>query len=281
MLRITFRPLLLWAALLLAAGRPAGAEDLVTTSGRTFQNAEVLELTDTGLLVRHRGGTNAVAWADLSPALQERFRNDPRLAELRRKQLEIERLKRELADREAEIARLKTRPTPAPAPPAVPAAPAAATAPPASPPPAPAFTPAPPLTPSLDKLPPLQPGEVIAARDLVAQFKADPTGAQARYRKKQFRVRGEVAGFTATPFVRRYEVRLESPDKWLGVTGHFAYAEGCSAVYTKDGGRRLVARTGGTGESILHVVGERVVIQGRCQGLKGTEIVFTGCKLTR
>jgi hypothetical protein len=194
-------------------------------------------------------------------------------ADLKRKSEEVEKLRRDLDQKQRELEQLrkenerlrrdrKARPAVLPAAPARPA------------------TPAPPVTP-IETLPPLARTEVVELHNLVGHFVANPAAATARYAKNTFRLKGEVARFDTKLVIRNYEVLLEAPDNPTLVLCTFNYVDRYAAVYTKQHGEMLVARTTGGTEIPLHRIGDAVVILGTCQGLKHGEISFTGCQLVK
>src|SRR5438128_1390514 len=89
--------------LLAACASCAGAEDISTTNGELFKNAEVIRFEADGLVVRHDGGTNRIGWKELPAAARQRYRAEAR----KQKEKEVQRLKQDLARAESEAARLK------------------------------------------------------------------------------------------------------------------------------------------------------------------------------
>lgn len=56
-------------------------QSLETTNGRVFSSVEILKVDANGLIFRHSRGLAKVVFADLSPAIRERFGYDPAAAE--------------------------------------------------------------------------------------------------------------------------------------------------------------------------------------------------------
>ncbi len=148
----------------------------------------------------------------------------------------------------------------------------------------PAATNAPPPGPAvaaLRDLPPLQEGDLVSAPDLVTHFQADPAAATQRYSKKMLRVSGTVRAFSVGVLQRSYEVRLESPEKSVLLTCRFNYLDQYRSVITQQKGRVLVGRIDDRSVRTLLRLGDTVVIQGRCGGLKDGEITLGGCQVMR
>ncbi len=145
---------------------------------------------------------------------------------------------------------------------------------------APAPAPRKPVTP-MATLAPLRAAEVVDADDLIGHFQANPTVAAQRYEKKVFRVKGRIARFSVKVMTRNYDVVFESPEKAVIPVFNFNYVDKWVTVYTKQSGQALVGRTSGRTETTLLQLGEPVVIQGKCGGLKDGEIVFTNCEVVK
>jgi hypothetical protein len=286
--RIAFAALALFVVF---ASATALAEEIVTTSGRVLKEAGIVSIEGNFASVKHTGGTERLALSEIPQEMQENFRQ----REMRRKADEVETLKQELARREKELKQLQQdneklrRESAAKAAQegddalrreaeikklkeenerlgreqkqAVAAAVVAAA--PSKP---------------LDEVPPVNPTEVIEAKDLALYYKADPSAADQRFRKKIFRIRGVVDRFWPWPFVRRYDVGLESLEREIGLVCKFHYRDEWKAVYASDRGRVLMARLPGA-ERPLMKAGETVTIQGRCEGRDGRDVIFSGCAL--
>ena len=248
------------------------AEDITITDGRVFKNASVVKFEADGVVIKHDGGTKQIAWAELPVPLRERYQAEAR----QQKEAEIQKLKRDLARAEAEAAKLnqtgaqpKNEATP------LAAAPVKSfdSTTPRGPTPEPA-------KPAGD-LPSLKRDEIVDAADLVQQFKTDSSAAEERCQKKTFRVKGVIARFEAKLFRRQFEVILESPEKFMRVVLRFDYPDEYKSIYTIQSGQKLVGRPVENKVVTLMTVGDAVVFQGKCKGLRDTEIVFTGCKRDR
>ena len=248
------------------------AEDITTNDGRVFKNASVVKLEAAGVVIKHDGGTKQIAWAELPAPLRQRYQAEAR----QQKEAEIQKLKQDLARAEAEAAKLnQTEAQPknelkpsaaAPVKSSDSTTPRARTPGPAKP---------------AGDLPLVKRDEIVDAAELVQQFKTDSAAAEERCQKKTFRVKGVIQRFVTKLFRRQYEVILESPEKFLRVVSRFDYPDDYKSVYTIQNGQKLVGRPAENKAVTLMTVGDAVVFQGRCKGLRDAEIVFTGCKMVR
>ena len=130
-------------------------------------------------------------------------------------------------------------------------------------------------------LPPLGENEVVEAAELAVHFANQPEAARQRYVGRVFHVKGQVERFDVKLVVRRFDVLLDTGARGISVVCGFNYVDKYPAVYTKQKGRTLVARSGARGEAELMNVGDTVVIRGRCKGFKDGEVTFTGCEIVR
>jgi hypothetical protein len=240
--------------------------------GRVFKNASVVKLEANGVVIKHDGGTKQIAWVELPAPLRQRYQTEAR----RQKEAEVKKLKEDLARAEAEAAKLnqaEDRPRNATTPPATAPVKSSDSSTPRGNTPVPA-------KPTGDQSP-LKRDEIVDAAELVQQFKTDSTAAEAWYQKKTFRVKGVIQRFEAKLLRRQYEVILESPEKFMRVILRFDYPDDYKSVYTIQNGQKLVARPAENKEVTLMTVGDAIVVQGRCKGLRDAEIVLTGCKTIR
>jgi hypothetical protein len=257
---------LILPAFLLACLGFAAADDLTTVGGGTFKNAQVIRYDADGVVVKHDGGTNHIVWKELPATARQRYQAEAR----KQKDDEIQKLKQDLARAEAEAARLRPddgRPDTS----KESKKPADSTT----------LHTAVSTTPSVAELPPLKPDDILDANELVEQFKSDPPGADRRYRKKTFRVKGVVERFESRLFVRKYDVILESPDRFFRVVAAFDYPNDYRAVFSTRGGKTLVGKPAENKEVTLMQAGQAVMLQGTCKGARDAQIVFTGCALIR
>lgn len=190
-----------------------------------------------------------------------------RFEELERKEKELEKLKGDLSTAKVETARLKREKDDA-------VAKAAAGV---------AASPNEPLithvSPPLNSLPPLAKGETVNAMDLGNHYRTDAVAADARYRKKVFKVKGEIVGFDKPMISRNYHVLLRTPSRELRVLCTVTPPEKYRAVFTTQGGTQLTGSLPNGARVVLTKVGDTVVIEGRCAGLDGPMVEMSGCSL--
>ena len=250
--------------LLLSWPRFLQGDDLQTSEGTVFTNAAVIRYEAEGIVVKHDGGTNRVAWKQLPAPARQRHQAEAR----KQKEAEIQKLKQDLARAESEAAVLNEgdgqTPSPIDSQAKKPAHPPRA--------PEPASRP-------VAELPPVKPGEVLDAAELLQQFRTDPPGATRRYHNKSFRVRGVVERFEPKLFIRKYDVILESPDRFVRVAAGFDYPSDYRAIYTTQRGQTLVGKPAENSELTLMRVGQKIILEGKCKGARDTDIVFSGCRL--
>ncbi len=242
------------------------ADDLTTADGTVLKSVVVIKYEPGGIVVRHDGGTNRIAWDNLPAQARQRYQAEAR----KQKEGEIQKLKQDLARAEAEAARLRQDDEPSKGALRPPSekpskAPRARTA-------EAAFEP-------VAELPALNPDDTLDATELVQQFKNDPAGADRRYQGKTLRVQGVIERFEPKLFLRKYEVLLESPERFLRVVATFDYPDDYRTVYTTQRGQTLVGKPAENKVAILMRAGQTVVLQGKCKGGRDADISFTGCRL--
>lgn len=187
-----------------------------------------------------------------------------RLEELERKEKELDRMKGELSTAKTETVRLKKEKEEA-------VAKAAAV-----------IAAAPPevviqhVTPVLATLPPLAKGETVDALDLAGHYRADAAAADARYRKKVFKVKGEIVGFDKPLVTRNYHVHLRAADRLMRVVCAVVPPEKFSAVFTTKNGTVLTGVLKNGARIQLARLGDTVVVEGRCSGLDGQAVEMSG-----
>src|SRR6185369_1294318 len=211
----------------------ASAEDWTTKSGKIFKNVQATAMSAGAITIKHNAGTDTVPLADLPPDIQKRYSAEELFRQLQDKTRELERLNGELGTAKEQVAKAKQaepRRGRAAAPPLVPA---------------PGLLERP--TPPIKDLPSLQPTEVVQVADLFEHYRNDPAGADRRYKGKVFQIQGAVERFGPTPFLRKYAVALETPERSRKVECRFSYADELKSVITRDDGQQLVANlvTGG------------------------------------
>ncbi len=135
------------------------------------------------------------------------------------------------------------------------------------------------VSPAMNTLPALQKGETVNALDLANHYRADVSAADARYRKKVFKVQGEIVGFDKPLLTRNYHVLLQTTDRQMRLVCTVVPPEKFSAVFTTESGSHLVGTTSSGARTPLAKVGDTVVIEGRCGGLDKSVIEMNGCSL--
>jgi hypothetical protein len=132
--------------------------------------------------------------------------------------------------------------------------------------------------PSFASLAPLEKDSVVSATDLAAHYRANAGVADGRYRKRTFKVQGEIVGFEKPALVRNYDILLKTAEPQTRIICDFYPAENFKAVYTINGGTVLVGILPDTRVPIAKV-GDNVVIEGRCKGLSSGGVKLTKCEL--
>ena len=132
---------------------------------------------------------------------------------------------------------------------------------------------------SFGALPPLGNDSVLSATDLAAHYRADAAAADRRYRKRTFKVQGEIVGFEKPPLVRNYLILLKTAEAQTRIVCDFYPPDKFKAVFTINSGTALVGLLPDGSRPPLAKVGDTVLIEGRCKGLSGGGVKFTGCEL--
>lgn len=254
------RPVAAGFALVLATAT-ALAEDLTTVSGRTIRDVRFGATDDDAVQIQHRDGSERVYFYDLPEAAQRKLGFDVNAA-LRRKSLEVERLRAELATAKgqatkavAEVAKVTAPRKPelwenrAPTPPA-------------------------------PSLPALKEHEVVQVFDLVNHYKADAPAADVRYRKKNIRLDAIIERMEEEAFSRAVKLVLESPDRTVRVVCTVTPPDRFRATYTKAEGTVMVANDGRSEFTWLKA-GQRIIANGQVSGLKDGVIHLSRCEIDR
>ena len=247
-------------------GNRVRADDITAADGTVFKNAVVIKYETDGIMVKHDGGTNRIVWKDLPAGARQRYQAEAR----KQKEEEIQKLRQDLARAEVEAARLREDGTQSEGLNHSPSAKSGKV-----PGPGTVETARGPIA----ELPPLNPGDVLDAAELVQQFKSDSNGADRRYRGKTLRVRGVIERFEPKLFIRKYEILLESPDRFLKVVATFDYPDHYRTVYSTQRGQTLVGKPAENKEVVLMRAGQTVVLQGKYKSGRETDIALTGSRL--
>ncbi|MBM3838477.1 MAG: hypothetical protein FJ398_11025 [Verrucomicrobia bacterium] len=245
----------------------ARGEDLTTLSGKVFRDVQIQDVDCDAITLSHREGASRILLADLPVEVRKRFSPSELLRELRLKTAELEKIKREITTVRGEAAKVAEEPRRSSTRAASPADPGRVT---------PVRT-----VPPISSLPELKNSDVVAVEEIAQHYKTEPRSADARYRRKVFRIQGRIERFDEKLFVRKTEVFLGSPEGTQRVVCELPFPEEFNAVYSTKGGQVLVGVSGNRREVRLLEVGESVIFEGKCAGLQGGGIVFTQCKLVR
>lgn len=242
----------------------ASAEEIVTLDGRTFQEATAHRLDDDRLLIRHSAGETPLFFFEVPEPLRRRLGFDTESA-LRRLTLESLRL------RSTTDAASKTTPATdpkapdlrrsAPVPRMLPAARPVSELPQAArwselAPPAPAA-----------RLPPVTAAQEIGVWELVNHYRSDPPAADARYRKRPFRITGVVERMERGIVSRNVRVFLETPDPAVRPVCEWRIDDKIPAFHTRRDGRTLIAEDSRSKWKLLEA-GQTVTFEIQCGGLE-------------
>jgi len=203
-----------------------------------------------------------------------------RLAELERKEAELEKLKRELQKIGDEKAQLQPTKTPTETTPRKPQSVTTAIGACAK-----AVTPPPQSSviakdaPAIAKLPPLAANQVVEAQDLMIHYRTEPAAAAKRYEAERIRVVGEIAGFDKPMFVRHAVVTLRTTEGSGRIVCRVEPPANLPTLFTAKQGEELIGSTSAGARSVLARVGQRVVIEGWCKGLKDQSVILSVGKL--
>ena len=134
-------------------------------------------------------------------------------------------------------------------------------------------------TPPMTTLPPLQKGEIVDAMDLMNHYRADAPAAERRYGTQAIRVQGEVTRFEKPMFVSYYVMYLKTTEsRWRVMCRVYPPAH-YSATFTVKAGEEMVGATSAGARTTLAKVGQKVLLEGRCDGLRDQLLTLSGCTL--
>jgi hypothetical protein len=134
-------------------------------------------------------------------------------------------------------------------------------------------------SPPLASVPQLKPADVVESMDLANYYQTDPAAADRKFRGQQFTIRGEIVGFEKHMFRASYRLVLQTPERDTRVICEFDPPANSTAVFTADHGARLMASYSGA-ESVLARLGEKVLVKGRCKGLKDGVVWVSGTEFS-
>jgi hypothetical protein len=134
-------------------------------------------------------------------------------------------------------------------------------------------------TPPISSMPLLQKGEIVDAMDLMNHYRADEPAAERRYGAHPILVQGEVMGFDKPMFVSEYVIYLKTTERNWKVMCRVSPPEKYSATFTVKGGEEIVGVTSAGARTTMAKVGQTVVVGGRCNGLRDQLVKLSGCTL--
>ncbi|MFM8877876.1 MAG: hypothetical protein ACKOKG_01880 [Verrucomicrobiota bacterium] len=255
----------------LASLMTVSAEEIVTLDGRTFREATARRRDEDRLWVEHSGGKTSLFFFEVPEPLRRRLGFDSEAA-LKRLTLE--------AVRQRDAAAAPAKPTssgsvrgpsdsapntpnllqPPSAPtllaPARPAVESPQTA---------RWAGLVPPTPAA-QLPPVPPGQEITVWELVNHYRSDPPAADARYRKRSFRITGVVERMERGIVSRNVRVFLETPDPAVRPVCEWRIDDKIPAFHTRRDGRTLIAENNRSRWKLLEA-GQTVTFEIQGNGL--------------
>jgi hypothetical protein len=135
------------------------------------------------------------------------------------------------------------------------------------------------VSPPMNSLPPVVSGAAVDAMDLADHYRIDAATADQRYRKQKLKLNGEVVGFGSQLFLKPYRIMLKTPDRGTRLTCSIQPPEKYSAVYSIKEGSQLVGTSQRYEDEVIARLGDQVVIEGTCDGLKNSVVHMSGCAL--
>jgi len=221
------------------------AEDLVTLDGRTFREATARRLDDDRLLLQHAEGQTPLFFFEVPEPVRRRLGFDTEAA-LKRLTLENSRLRGVGPLASGASNSPSNTPSKASSNPTTPAQPstipmlAAAAKPAVEALQAARWTGLVPPPPAA-QLPPVTAGQEISVWELVNHYRSDPPAADARYRKRPFRITGVVERMERGIVSRNVRVFLETPDPAVRPVCEWRIDDKIPAFHTRRDGRTLIA----------------------------------------
>ena len=237
--------------LLIAECVEARAVDVVTLGGKEYRQARVVEVEGTQVVLAHAGGKTQVAWSDLSAEMQLRLLKES-VSELDRAQGDLHKTKDEAKVLQQTTEQYRKNLV------ALGEDPAADTK---------------PVIPAAS-LPPLDKSTVVTLDQIVGHYRADLATADARYRKKTFRLEGVVERLDKDLFLRTYQALLKVPGKGMRMICVVKPPEAYTKVYSVRNGERMIGEGERLGKVTLMQAGDKIVFEGRCSGMKDNTIYF-------
>jgi len=132
---------------------------------------------------------------------------------------------------------------------------------------------------AIASLPALADGQVVDAMDLMIHYRTEPAAAAKRYGAGRIRVAGEIVSFDKPLFVSYGVIILGTTERTWRIACRLEPPANLPALFTAKNGDELVGATSAGARSVLARVGQRIVIEGWCKGLKDQSVTLTGAKL--
>jgi len=135
--------------------------------------------------------------------------------------------------------------------------------------------------PGISTLPALAAGQVVDALDLMNHYRAEPAAAAKRYEAGRIRLTGEVVSFDKPMLVQYGVIALKTTEAGWRVACRVEPPANLSTLFTAKNGDELVGAASSGARSVLARVGQRVVVEGWCKGLKDQGVTLTSATLIR
>lgn len=129
------------------------------------------------------------------------------------------------------------------------------------------------------QLAPIADGELVNAVDLMNHYRQDPVAADQRYRKRRFKIQGEVLRLERPLLVSHYVILIRMEDARDRFVCEVDQPEQFKTTFTVKNGEEMVGTLPNGARVPLVKLGQTVVLEGRCKGLKDGGIVFEGAAL--
>ena len=133
--------------------------------------------------------------------------------------------------------------------------------------------------PHIDSLPPLAPDETVSAIDLAEHYLANPSAADKRYRNKSFKIQGEALTFHKRLFMTPYKIVLKTAGRDIVIICEVNPPQQYKATFPANNASELDAIQLDDSKITVVKAGQKVLLSGKCKGLKGSVVEMSGCEL--